>query len=148
VNGTNLSAAIQNDTASGSAEVWNGVVSSGSGSQTVTVNWASGSSAIRGFSLRIATRLSSCSAPHTATGSGTSTTINVTSGDFLFVGGFNGSTGANYNSSTQTPSNLCSPNCNPGSTFISFADWTIASTNSSFTIAYSVNSEVAAATFR
>lgn len=78
---------------------------------------------------------------------GGSCTISVSAGDFMFAMNANGD---NYSSSTQAPSNACSAQCsistiNGGPLLV--ADWSIVSTNASFSVAASGYSYNVVATY-
>ena len=117
----------------------------GSGSQTAVVTWASGSFNQRGFSAWAATGMSSTTVSHIASGSGSSTTINVAASDFMFLGVSVGNGTPTYSGNTQAPSNTQSIIAS----FVFSADWSVVSTNASFTIGPTApnQSSYAAATY-
>jgi hypothetical protein len=129
VHGVTLTADV--NSAAGAA-IFSGLVTSGSGPQTVTVTWASGTFNMRGFSLWTVTGLSSNVVKQTGSGT-TSATINVTAGDLMFSSAEFSSAGtASWSISTQVPAATHGMFvANPGGTG---ADWTIASTNASFSV--------------
>jgi hypothetical protein len=112
-------------------EMWAGLVTLGSGPQTVTVTWAAGSFQSRGFSLWTANGLNSNSAKQTTSGTGGSgSTISVTAGDLMFAIAATTGASSDWSTSTQAPSSLHS--ILASGLFYDGADWTIAATNASF----------------
>lgn len=113
--------------------VWSGVIPAASGSKNIVVTaTASIQFQAAGAHAWLCTNLISSAAQSSASVSAPqSASISVTSGYFMFGGAFN--TGAiaavNWSSSTQVPSNTRTV----ASNFTYGADWTIASTNASFT---------------
>jgi hypothetical protein len=113
----------------------------GSGSQTIAVTWSAGSFNGRGFSAWVCSNMTSTTVQgHNSAGGASSTTVAVTAGDFLFAA--NPASAPSWASSTQSPSNTQS---NIGTAAVSTADWTIASTNASFSVAVNNGNSVGAA---
>ena len=102
----------------------------GSGTQTIVATWASGSFQARGFSVWVASNMTSTTVvQHVA--QNTSATLGVTANDFMFAAvNVSGASVPWTGGTTQSPSNTQTINA---STNFS-ADWTIASTNASFTL--------------
>ena len=143
VNGTGLTLAVSAAPAA-VAEVWYGLVTSGSGTQTVQVNGASNFFE-RDIIVWAATGLSSNVVKQTASDNGTQN-INVSASDFLFAINYTTGTPSNfdYSSSTESPTGI-------HTTAQSFGgDWTVISTNAAFSVAPAptTGQASAAATFR
>jgi hypothetical protein len=131
VNGVTLTA-DQNGATDG-VSIFSGLVASGSGPQTVTVTWASGSFQIRGFALWTVTGLSSNLANQKTSFTAASGTISVTAGDLMFAIARGSGSNPSWSTSTQIPAAVNS--CYGPSPTGGAADWTMASTNASFSVA-------------
>lgn len=135
-----------------SAGIFSGLVTSGSGSQTVTITFASGSFLTRSCVLWTVTGLSSNTAKNTATASGVNpNTIGgsgVTAGDLLFAADAVATgTTTSFAGSTETQAGQRQVGSGPNS--LGAADWTVVSTSASFSITDGVaSSSKAAASFR
>jgi hypothetical protein len=126
VNGVTLTQDVLNVT-SPTAGWYSGVVASGSGSQTVTVNYPAGTFTLRNMYVLTSTGLSSTTKKQSASASGASISINVTAGDFLFAVGYRTGGIANYTSSTEAPDGT-----NNADATTREADWVVNSTNATF----------------
>lgn len=128
VNGTSLSAVVNT---AGSVAIFAGLVTTGSGTVTITATWASGSFQLRGFAIYALKGLSSNTVKQTASLSASGPlTISVTAGDFMFAANESVNANANFSTSTQVPTaNHSIFSSNPWGTA---SDWIIASTNASF----------------
>jgi|SRR6516164_3867808 hypothetical protein len=125
VNGVTLT----NDIVGNGAAISSGLVTAGSGPQTVNATWTGSGFNQRGFSVFRLTGLSSNTVKNT-----TSTTISVTGGDLMFSGAYGtGASGGTWASSTQAPAAFRDMFLG-ASLWLSSADWTIAATNASFTL--------------
>lgn len=131
------------------AGIASGLVTSGSGPQTVVVNWtAANSGQPRMMSVWVLTGLSSNLVKQSTTwitsGAGS---ISVTAGDFVFAASMIQNIAPDYSGSTQAPSAVRNDTTYPVS---GSADWIIAATNASFSVSSSAatNSGNAAATYR
>jgi len=125
-------------TPSNSAYIFSGLVAVGSGVQNVVLSCISCAFQTRDVFVWILNNLNTNLAKHTGSGNGTTASINVTSGDFLFSVNHGG---ANFNGSTETPAE----NLTVGSS--AAADWTVISTNASFSAIASASGPTAAATY-
>lgn len=142
VNGVALTQAIN---PGGGPSLWYGLVTSGSGSQSITV--AGGVFFANGAAIYSVVGLGTNSPQSTSGTSGNATTnISVTAGDFLFACENATSAPSSWSASTQTPANTFSDTSTP--LFINGADWTVASTNASFLVsAPATSGTVVAANF-
>ncbi len=137
VNGVTLNIDIDNHATAKASAVASGLVTSGSGSQAVTITWASANFQDKIAHVWAATGLNSNTAKHTAFanrigGAGGTATIDVTAGDFLFAGALS-TTQPTFAGSTEAP--VGDHNQASGVFNTRGSDWTIVSTNASFTIA-------------
>lgn len=134
VNGVSMTQAVVS-TQNNQQSIWYGTLPSASGALTIVVT--GGNFLDEAIIVYYANNLQSNTPRGTVVASGTSPTsgtISVNAGDFLFAGS-NGGAGATWTSSTQTPSGTQSQT-GTGAIFDAFsADWTIASTNASFSVA-------------
>ena len=129
---------VETDGSGGGMSIWAGVVATGTSCIfTITAAGAMLSDDVN-FAVYTITNPVSTSVKHIC-GAAFGCTINVTAGDYLFAGSFGAS--GNFNGSTQTPSGVCVTN---GCTIVgangnnlSLADWTIVSTNASFSVSNS-----------
>jgi hypothetical protein len=119
------------DTNNAQASIWYGTVASGSGSATIATT--GGNFLTETMLVYYATGLGSCTPRNTASGAA-SATIGVNSGDFLFALA-SGSGTASWASSTQSPSGTQAQSGSASPNNGSTADWTIVSTNASFSAA-------------
>ncbi len=116
----------------GSSTLYSGLVTSGSGTQTVSIVIGSGF-VQSSVSVWACTGLNSNTVKQTGSGIGgiTSFSINVTAGDFMFSAGRSNSATGDYGNSTQAPTTAY----NMAAGVYVAADWiTIASTNASFAV--------------
>lgn len=143
VNGVTLNADVNSNT---QIAVFSGIVASGSGSQTVTVTWASGNFNDRSFGLWRVTGLSSNLVKQTATSTGTTGTISVTAGDLMFGVAIGTSGTPTWASSTEAP--FATHLLNAGGQ--GSAEWTIVGTNAAFALNSVVvgGAGIAVATYR
>lgn len=111
------------------SQIFSGLVTSGSGSQSIVATCDSCTFQARTVFVWVITSLNTNAVKHTASSqSGSSMSINVTAGDFLFT--TRNQNPVTFNGSTEAPfENLTGS----GST-ISGADWTIISTNAAFSV--------------
>lgn len=149
VNGASLSNALTNTGASPGAYLYSGLVTSGSGAQTVTITFATGTFLTRTGFVWIANGLSSNSPKHVSTTptNVTAATINVDAGDFLFaVTGVSSGTPNYTGNSTENPAAARQQLTGALSGYS--GDWTVASTNASFSINDSASGDRVAISFR
>ena len=134
VDGQSLTSAVDNgDSAGNRVAIWSGPVTSGAGTQNVVLTTATGAYVQRDIAVWTVTGLNSNTPKQTGSvGPGVSFPINVSAGDFLFaVSAHNVAT--NFSDSTAAPFEVESvPGISGNMTYA--ADWTIASTNSSFVV--------------
>jgi hypothetical protein len=132
VNGVSMTRAGVS-TANAQASIWYGTVATGSGTATIVVT--GGNFLLETMLVYYATGLGSNTpvSVSAAGGVGTWPTISVNSGDFLF-GFYSGTGTANWSASTVSPSGTQSQTGSGGIEEGFSADWTIASTNASFTV--------------
>jgi hypothetical protein len=147
VAGTPLTIDVQN--AGQQSAIASGLVTSGSGSQTISATWTGSGFNVRKIMVWAVTGLQSNTVRATGSGATANTSISVTATDFLFATTWNvAGTGSNFGASTESPA--ASRFLSDGTFTISSADWTILATNASFNINAVVTSlqAVAAATYR
>jgi hypothetical protein len=130
VNGVSLTQAVSDQVGGGGSELWSGLVTTGSGSQTVVVTWASGAYLQRGMMVWTAEGLASNTAKAT---SANQASLAVDASDFLFtmvVGDFGTSSSPpSLAAYTQPPTEHTTTSTDFGFTG---GDETVASTNASF----------------
>lgn len=144
VNGVSLSLVDRDLTnVVGGAELWSGLVTSGSGSQTVAVTWGSGVSFLeRAITVWTATGLSSDTAKQTAVNEAN---ISVDAGDFLFaIGVSTFSNDLSFSTFSQAPTEH---SVDTGDFETVAGDETVVSTNASFSTAATNAAALAVATF-
>lgn len=132
VNGVTLTQIVIN--ATNQAAIFAGLVTSGSGSQNIVVNWTGSAFQGRGVSVWTITGLSSNSAKQSgSTNSSASGTINISAGDFLFAVGISLSSVEVFTGSTETP--VREDNLTTDATFyFTSADWSTLTTNASWSV--------------
>lgn len=144
VNGVSLSLVDRDLTnVAGAAELWSGLVTSGSGSQTVAVTWGSGVGFLeRVIAVWTATGLSSDTAKQTAVNEAN---ISVDAGDFLFaIGVSTFSNDLSFSTFSQAPTEH---SVDTGGFETVAGDETVVSTNASFSTAATNAAALAVATF-
>lgn len=118
----------------------------GSGSQTVSVTWASGNFIIRGFTVWVLSNCTSSTVVNTANNpSGqTAVSINVAAKDLMFSAAQlnNDPTIASYATSSVAPTDTGSIMAS-GNFYGSYADWLIASSNATFSVTPDTSSTLA-----
>jgi len=108
---------------------YSGLVPTGSGAQTITLNTTNAAFLERDIHVWTMTGLASSTKINSATSGNQTFTIGVTLGDFLIaIDGINGANTRNFNSSTETPAG------NHTTTWLLGSEWTIAATNASFSV--------------
>lgn len=122
--------------------IYSGVVNAGDGAQNVVITWASAAFQEKNAFVWTATGLASNLKKQTTSYVGTTGSINVTAGDFMFVVGRDTSTAPVWTTSTEAPA--ASRNV---ATLNTGADWTILATNAAFAINSGSANQVVAATY-
>jgi hypothetical protein len=137
VNGVTLTQDVLNVT-SPTAGWYSGVVASGSGSVTITVNYRAGAYTLRNMYVLTSTGLVSPTKKQSASlGSGSNISINVAPGDFLFAVGYRTGGIANYTSSTEAPDGT-----NAADSLSREADWVVNTKNETFAVIPANNSGI------
>lgn len=134
VNGVSMTSAATS-TQNQQQSIWYGTVPSGSGAATIVVT--GGNFLDEAIIVYYANNLGSNTPRGNVVASGTSPcsgTLSVQAGDFVFAGANGGNT-ISWASSTQTPSGTQSQTGTSAQFDAYSADWTIASTNASFSVA-------------
>lgn len=146
VNGVTLSTDVINS-AGRTVIIASGIVASGSGVVTVTVTWDSGTVFEDSFVGLWTTTSANAIIKHTAIGT-TTTSIPVTAGDFLFASNIVAGTGNDFATSTQVPFHFANGTPAGGSgIYGGIADWTVASTNASFSAVAAIGGVTAVASY-
>lgn len=108
--------------------IYSGIVSAGSGSQTIVLNTTGAAFLERDIHVWTMTGLASSTKINTGSG-GFAFNIDVTQGDFLIaIDGLNGVNSRTFDTSTVAPA------ANHTTTWLLGAEWTIATTNASFSV--------------
>lgn len=138
VNGVTLTAAV----AGSGVYISTGLVTSGSGAQTVTVTWGAGSFETRTCAVWIANGLNSNTPKATGTVATnvTPSAISVTAGDLLFGVTMLGNSGTPEYNGNSTENAAGERQVLTGALSGFYGDWTVASTNASFSVYEAISS--------
>jgi hypothetical protein len=123
--------------------VYSGAVATSSTAVTIATTGFTGDFT---FGIYVISNITTPSVKQAIQFTGSSDTISVSAGDFMFAAN---SQNSNYTSSTQTPTNKCLTSCviAAANGTYAIADWLIASTNASFNVGVSAYTYNAVATY-